>query len=185
MSQFSGIPLLPGTRQAVESLQDQINSLTSQFPVDMIGIGPRSPLIRDSEASRPFTYGVVIASEPMFNGDPRHARWRYTVATAGFLYDPEDGDEPIKYDSESESAQQISGVLNFKEMGHLRDPEDTGTPWYVWGVDVNGTDYPAGFLPRQIGYDVAAYPVKLYAVPTRFGVLTMIDEFGSHDGTCT
>lgn len=81
-------------------------------------------------------------------------------------------------------------AINVLERGHVLEPS-AGTPWYVWGVDVHGIDYPAGFRPRPVGgggtTDNNKYsPIVLVTegVDDQGDLLRTFQVMGSHDGTC-
>jgi len=113
----------------------------------------------------------------------QQARWLYTIQEmeineSGTLTAVPSGRTPVD-------------VINLLEMDHSIEPT-SGVPWYVWGVDVHGTDYPPGFSPKPVGgggtsSTLVYSPTCL--VQERMGEDDLpfytISEMGSHDGTCT
>lgn len=106
------------------------------------------------------------------------ARWVYTA------------DEVDPTGAALPGGREGIALINTVELGHSAEP-GPGTPWIVFGVDVHGPDYPAGFRPRPIGgggqdsthkVDVV---VMVREIIHDAETLYRFDLQGSHDGICT
>jgi hypothetical protein len=131
------------------------------------------PLIRP-----PVTFLARITSVALQSGHA--ARWDY-------------GFEEVAWTAPGVVATVDGGrsgtAINLRELEHVADPGSGH--WYVWGVDVYGDDYPAGFAPRPVGGGgtsgtLKTSPIVRITQATANGTTTFytFEAMGSHDGTC-
>lgn len=129
------------------------------------------------------TYLAEITGSALVPGED--AQWRYAhreilPTTLGILV--------ITDGRAGTTAEDFA--INTLERGHVVEP-GPGVPWYVWGVDVHGTDYPAGFRPRPVGGGGTTgthkyNPIVLVTeqLDDQSDLLRSFQTMGSHDGTC-
>ena len=97
-------------------------------------------------------------------------------------------------DPETLAVEDFTGFIvadNVVEYAHTTAPAGS-EPWYVWGVDVNGASYPAGFQPCPVGgggtdqtHKTDFYAWCRVATKADGTLLYQFSAMGSHDGTCT
>tara|TARA_R110000824_G_scaffold13220_1_gene57532 strand:+ start:14531 stop:15145 length:615 start_codon:yes stop_codon:yes gene_type:complete len=123
--------------------------------------------------------------------------WKYEWKTVGI--DTVDGSEMVIGDIESTITTEdisksididpqgggwteeiVSGLaFNLAEVSNANSYEDNGV---IFGVNVSGDSYPAGFIPY--GTEVGAY-LMLQKIFTREATaIYFFDRQGTHDGTC-
>ena len=143
----------------------------------------------------PVSFDGLITGSAAITGHT--ARWVYTVHRISFegVTPPNPDNVPgfkkVQTVLPGGGSTDAPPVLAFNavELSHAAEPA-AEEPWYVWGVDAHGDDYPAGFSPKPIGGGGTTNTHKV-DTPVRIYVGTHSDidyyyfyEVGSHDGTC-
>ena len=148
------------------------------LPLDIIGAG-----FTETDQYLAFVTGNALRAG-------HEARWAYAHHPIKFTDDT--ATETTKRDEDDPRAGTTSAgyAINLYELAHIAEP-GAGVPWYVWGVDVHGTDYPANTAPRPVGgggtdgthkVDV---PVLMHIAEDPDGnAIKWFAAMGSHDGTC-
>lgn len=152
----------------------------------------RSPMRRgivDATGRYPADSGAVGVVETRFLAhitasalQPGHAaRWDYTFAEVELT--------PTGY--QAVSGGRTGTTINIIELAHIAEP-GSGTPWYVWGVNAHGANYPAGFRPRPVGGGGTSgthkvnQPVEITERTDSEGnTVYTFQGWGSHDGGCS
>lgn len=108
------------------------------------------------------------------------ARWDYTFAEVTL--------SDAGYDTTTDGREGTA--MNLIELAHIAEPA-ADQPWYVWGVDHHGDDYPAGFGVRPVGGGGTTGTHKVDVVVeltirtnSDGSTVYTFEGLGSHDGTC-
>lgn len=149
----------------------------------MAGRSPRKEsltLARPASAPSPIAEGGIEQFWAVVNwigpSPGQGARWIYAVYEAAL------SSNGSGYELVPLPGGRSGEGLNTLEFAHTVEPASPSEAWIVWGVDVHGQDYPAGFNPLPVQQGNAHW-VRRVDVPEG-GHFYLFSAMGTHDGTC-
>ncbi len=140
---------------------------------------------RDRFASYYYEFRLIVITGSSLQ-EGHQARWNYTFER--ITHFSEDG----TYFEHDNIILDSLTALNLREFSHIAEP-DSSIPWYVWGVDLHGSDIAAeSFIPCPVGGGGSTGTHKTQVITPSIVVydrdntnaFTVFDGMGSIDGGC-